>query len=179
MIKRAVIGILILIFLVSGVFAADLSDFPDMFIKGGNADVVVVIGKAAKAEDALGAIDIVVALQQRIGSRKLDIARLDENIRVLSAQNTIIVGGPCANSAAAKLLNYPENCLQGFELGKGYIRLYEFENGKIAMLVAGTVALDTRRTTRVVANYKDYALEGTGMVVSGVSLSDISVRSVG
>jgi hypothetical protein len=101
---------------------------------------------------------------------------MDDEVKVLSAQNTIIIGGPCANAAAAKLLNYPKNCLEGFEPGKGYISLYEFENGNIAMLIAGTLAIDTRRTTRVVANYQDYELEGTKMVISEVSLNDIIIH---
>lgn len=178
MIKKIIMGVLITLVLISSVFALDLSEFPDMFIKDGNADVLVVVGKAAKAEDVIGAIDIVVMLQNMMGNQKLDIARMDSEVEVLSAQNTIIIGGPCANGAAAMLMGYPENCLEGFELGKGIIRLYEFENGKIAMLVAGVVALDTRRTTMVLANYQDYDLKGTEMVISGVSLNDITVKPV-
>lgn len=171
---------MVLILLVSSVFAVDLRDFPDMFTSNiKNDNVIVVIGKAAKAEDVLGAIDVSVMLQNEIGSsKKLDIARLDSEIGELSAYNSIIIGGPCANAAAAKLLDYPENCLEGFEVGKGYLKFYEWSNGNIALLVAGTVALDTRRTTHVLSNYNDYILSGTSMVVSGVSMSDLTVRKV-
>ena len=164
------------ILLISSVFAVDLSEFPKMFIENNDVNAVVVIGKAAKAEDVLGSIDVVVMLQNEISNKKLDIAKLDSEVGSLSAYNSIIIGGPCANAAAAKLLGYPENCLEGFELGKGYIKLYEWSNGNIAMLVAGTVALDTRRTTSVLANYKDYKLEGTSMIISGYSLKDINVK---
>ena len=178
MINKIIMLFLILIILVSSVFALDLSEFPNIFIKDNNADVLVIVGKAAKAEDVLGAIDIVVMLQNKIGNKKLDIARLDNEVETLSSQNTIIVGGPCANSAAAKLMGYPKNCLEGFEIGKGIIRLYQFENGKIAMLVAGTVALDTRRATYVLANYPDYNLNGTNMLISGVNLNDVTVSPI-
>ena len=179
MIKKALFSILVLLMLVSSAIAIDLKDFPVMFTKNiKNNNVIVVIGKAAKAEDVLGAIDVVVMLQNEIGGKKLEIARLDSEIGSLSAYNSIVIGGPCSNAAAANLLNYPENCLEGFEVGKGYIKLYEWDNDNIAMLVAGTVALDTRRTTHVLANYNDYILSGTSMVISGVSMSDLTVRKV-
>ena len=39
-------------------------------------------------------------------------------------------------------------------------------------------SMDTRRATRVVANYKDYALSGDEVEVTGTSLTDISVKAV-
>ena len=171
-------GVFVLIMLISTVFALDLSEFPDMFIKNDDADVLIIVGKAAKAEDVVGAIDIIVMLQNEIGNEKLNIARLDSEVEKLSAQNTIIIGGPCANSAAAKLLGYPKNCIKGFEAGKGVIKLYGFENGNIALLVAGAVALDTRRATYVLANYNDFDLNGTERVVTRISLKETTVTKV-
>lgn len=176
--KTIISFIVSLIIILSNVSAVDLSDFPQMFIHNGEVDTLVVIGKAAKAEDVLGAIDIVVMLQNEIGNEKLDIARLDSEVNTLSDQNVIVVGGPCANSAAAKLMGYPKNCLEGFELGKAMIKLYEFDNGNIAMLVAGTVALDTRRATYVLSNYKDFDLKGTEETITGINLKDVIVKSV-
>lgn len=179
MIKRGLILTVILIMLISNVIALDLSEFPSMFVKDGQADVLIVVGKSARAEDVLGAIDIVVMLQNELGGKKLqNIATLDNEVGSLDAHNTIVVGGPCANSAAAKLLGYPANCLEGFEVGKGYIKLYQWSNGKIALLVAGTVASDTRRTTYVLANYKDYMLNGTSVIVSGVSTNDLTIKRI-
>lgn len=178
MINKITMLFLILVILVPSAFALDLNEFPNMFIKDGSINALVIVGKAAKAEDVLGAIDIVVMLQNKAGNKKLDIARLDSEVETLSTQNTIIVGGPCANSAAAKLMGYPKNCLEGFEMGKSIIRLYQFENGKIAMLVAGTVALDTRRATYVLANYQDYNLSGTNMIISGVNLNDVTISPI-
>ena len=86
-----------------------------------------------------------------------------------------IVGEPVVDAAAAKLLGYPQNCMEGFETGKGKIKLYEFNNGNIAMLVAGALARDTRRTTQVVANYKNHNLTGIEMEVAGVSLKDTRI----
>jgi len=75
-------------------------------------------------------------------------------------------------------MSYPRNCLSGFEQGKGIIKLYEFQNGKIALLVAGTTALDTRRVTTVLSNYKDYQLTGKEMVISEINLNHVNVNTV-
>jgi len=56
--------------------------------------------------------------------------------------------------------------------------MYDTGAGKTAMLVAGMTAMDTRRATRVVANYGDYALSGDEVEVTGTTLSDISVKAV-
>ena len=170
MIKRVLIGILAFLLVVSPVFACDLSSFPDMFLDGAR----IVVGRAADPEDVLGAVDVAVALQQRMGNnRRIDKAMMDPEVEDLTSQNTIVVGGPCINSLAAELMGYPENCLEGFEYGKGMIKLYEFENGNVALLAAGTTALDTRRVTTVLSNYDEFALNGNDMVVTGFTIKDI------
>ena len=175
MIKRGFIGICIFLLIISTV-AADLANFPKMFVRAGKADVVVIVGKAAQAEDVVGAIDIVTMLQFETGqNRQIDVARLDTEVDDLYEQNSIVVGGPCANSAAARLLDFPANCLEGFEVGNSIIRLYEFPNNRKSILVAGMTALDTRRATTVLANYKDYNLSGTEMRIAGVSLTDVQI----
>ncbi len=175
--KALILGVFLL--MLTSVFAADLSNFPDMFIGDNTANVLVVVGKAAKAEDVLGAVGIVTMLQTEMWvTERLDIAKLDSEVSDLEAQNTIVIGGPCANSAAAELIGYPANCLKGFELGKGFIRIYENDNGNIAILAAGTLALDTRRVTYVLTNYEDYDLSGKEAVISGVSLTDIVVNKI-
>jgi len=172
MIKKVLIGILFAILIAFPAYAIDLSDFPNMFL----GDVRIIVGRAAKAEDVLGAIDITVALQQRLGrNRRLEGAVLDTEVDDLSAKNAIIVGGPCINSAAAKIMGYPQNCLEGFELGKGIIKLYELETGNYILLAAGTTALDTRRVTSVLANYNEYALSGNEMIITGMSISQVNV----
>jgi len=106
-------------------------------------------------------------------------AMLDSEVADVSAQNLILVGGPCANAAAAEVMGVastiPE-CLEGFEEGKAMIKLYGED--KVAMLVAGATALDTRRASRVLANFGDYALSGAEVEVSGTTLSDIDVMAV-
>ena len=108
-------------------------------------------------------------------------AKLDTDISDVAAQNLLVVGGPCVNSVASTLMGNPTNCAEDFTEGEALIKLWEQSNGNVALLVAGYSALDTRRASKVVANYKDYAdkLTGTEVVVKGTTLSDISISAVG
>ena len=91
-------------------------------------------------------------------------AKLASEVSV-GSQNMIVVGGPCVNPVAATLMGNPEPCHQDFEEGKAIVKLYE-NGGKVSMLVAGATALDTRRASRVVANYEEYSDDMTGDEVS-------------
>jgi len=70
------------------------------------------------------------------------------------ANNLIVVGGPCANSVVPDLFGL--TCA-GWSLkpGEGIIKLVENGN-KVAVLVAGTNAADTKRAAVVLANAKAY-----------------------
>ena len=102
----------------------------------------------------------------------------------ITGKNVIVVGGPCVNTAAATLLGSPVPCTTGFEDGKAMIRLFDNGGGKVALLVAGYSALDTRRAARVLGQYDTYKtagkLKGTNVEVSGVKsdFTDISVSAV-
>lgn len=100
------------------------------------------------------------------------------------SQNVILVGGPCANLAAAAVLGVtdPATCTSGFSEGHAKIKLIQGMTGQgnnVALLVAGMSAWDTRRAARVLSqadNYKD-KLQGTEVDVVGVgqSFTDITV----
>lgn len=90
--------------------------------------------------------------------------------------NLILVGGPCANKAVEAVDTLGVTC-DGWDLAEGEAIVKLAANGeKVAMLVAGTEALDTRRAAKVVANYGDYKLAGTEKLVKGTTLSDITVE---
>jgi len=127
---------------------------------------------AAQISTTGGAVKTISLSKLNVGA-----ARLASEVDV-TKDNTIIVGGPCANEAAAKVMGLPfnaEGCDAGFEEGKAIIKLYEQPSGKVALVVAGMTAMDTRRATRVLANREAYALSGTEVVVTGTSLTDIKV----
>jgi len=109
-------------------------------------------------------------------------AKLASEIANVAAQNLLLVGGPCANKAASDVMgftSFPDpDCAADFTEGKAKIKLYDTGAGKIAMLVAGYSAADTRRASKVVAEYDKYALSGSEMEVTGTSMTDITVTSV-
>jgi len=87
----------------------------------------------------------------------------------------IVVGGPCANTAAASLMGNPADCAAGFVEGKATIKLFADKN---ALLVAGFTGKDTQGACRVLANYQTYALSGTEVEVVTANLQSLSVKTV-
>ena len=49
---------------------------------------------------------------------------------------------------------------------------------KVALLVAGTSADDTRRAAKALFAYGDYEFSGSEVMVSGTSLTDIDVGAI-
>ena len=123
---------------------------------------ITVKGAAISTSDVAGETEAVTIQKIDVGATKLA-----SEVSNVQAQNAILVGGPCANAAAAEALGNPADCTAGFEPGKGIIQLVSHANGNVAMLVAGYSAADTRNAAQVVANYQDYkdSLKGTKRVV--------------
>ncbi|MDP6586693.1 MAG: hypothetical protein QF535_18705, partial [Anaerolineales bacterium] len=108
----------------------------------------------------------------------LGTAKLSSEVADVKAQNAIVVGGPCVNTAAASLMGNPADCTEGFEEGKAMVKLMEHSNGNVAMLVAGFSALDTRRAARVVAEGSKLAELDAGVTeveVAGTTLTEATV----
>ena len=103
------------------------------------------------------------------------VTMTDNEVTNPANYNLILVGGPCANSLVEEL-DFGVTCA-GWDLQEGEAIIKLIQNGdNVAMLVAGTEALDTRRAAKVVANYKDYTLTGTEALVKGTTLTDITVE---
>lgn len=109
------------------------------------------------------------------------IAVLAGEVTDIRAQNAIVVGGPCANEAANVLMGNPQPCGRDFTPNTGLIRLFEHPNGKVAMLVAGYNAIDTRRAARVVAEYEKWQgtnqFSGMDLQITGTSFTNIQISS--
>jgi hypothetical protein len=88
----------------------------------------------------------------------------------------IVVGGPCVNTIAARLMGNPVDCTAGFTPGKAIIKLFSAQN---ALLVAGYNAQDTVGACYVLGDYKDYNLAGTEVEVVVADLKNIVVNNVG
>ncbi len=82
-----------------------------------------------------------------VGATKLasEVAGLE------SKQNILLVGGPCANPAVEAFPEFPTCNAWPLDPGEALIQMVKLSNGNTAMLIAGTLAADTRAATREVA----------------------------
>ena len=131
---------------------------------------------SAQITSSGGAISTVTLDKINVGA-----ARLASEISDVTTDNLILVGGACANAATAAVQGVayqtePE-CLGGLQAGEAVIKLYDQSSGKVAMVVAGLSAMDTRRATRVAANFDAFNLSGSEVKVTGTSLTDIKVSA--
>ena len=103
--------------------------------------------------------------------------KLDSEIADATAQNLIVVGGPCVNTVAASLLGNPADCAEGFKAGVGRVKLFEHANGNVAMLVAGYSGADTRRLGAVFATRVADIQSAGGMEleVEGTTAADVTI----
>ncbi len=104
--------------------------------------------------------------------------RLDSEIGTPSNFDLILVGGPCANNAVEAVTGLGITCesaRSSWNPGEAVIKMAQ--NGdKVALLVAGYNAIDTRMAAKVLKNYDDYTLSGSMAKVTG-SLSSPVVTS--
>lgn len=106
--------------------------------------------------------------------------KLDNEVSDYKAQNVIVVGGPCVNTVAAALMGNPTNCAEGFEEGKAMIKLFNHDNGKVALMVAGYSAQDTRAATMWMNQYSQHAstLNQADTEAESIELAVASLNSV-
>ncbi|MFC1801001.1 hypothetical protein ACFLZB_00870 [Nanoarchaeota archaeon] len=102
---------------------------------------------------------------------------LDDEVTDYTAQNLIVVGGPCVNTIAAELMGNPTDCTEGFTPGEAMIKVFETGTYE-AILVAGYSGDGTRLAASVLTNPAAYGLSGTEVTVSGPSLSNVVVETV-
>lgn len=108
----------------------------------------------------------------------VDATKLDSEVASVTAQNLIVVGGPCVNTVAAELLANPADCTEGFTPGKARVKLFQHVNGNVAMLVAGYSGADTRLAGKVIANTDKVTKAGGEEVeIEGTTYSDAVVSA--
>ncbi|MDD5331749.1 MAG: hypothetical protein PHE43_02925 [Candidatus Nanoarchaeia archaeon] len=101
---------------------------------------------------------------------------MDSEVTSPANYNLIVVGGPAINSVAEKFVGTADNFRELYSAGEALIKIAA--NGdKVAIVVAGYEAMDTRRAAKVLQNFKDYKLSGTEVVVKGTTLSDMTVAA--
>ncbi len=165
---KLIILLLIGVLFSSNLYSYEIGDFPEYFMEDNSINVNFVLGSNAHAKDVITAVDIATKVQYLQDSLQLrnlgSIGYLDNEIDDVSKRNNIVIGGPCINSAAAELLDFPIDCRADMSPGDSIIKLYEFDNSH-SLLIAGYHADDTRRAGSVIANHEDYNLTGRTLEV--------------
>ena len=161
-----------------GACIPELENYPDYFIQDGKFKGVLVVGDKAPAEDVISISDIAMSLQYSSGASqenatvitKIEVGatKLASEVSDPYAQNIIAVGRPCVNAIVSKFLDNTTDCYYGLSEGYGTIKLMNLQS-KIQLMVFGHDNTDTRTTSAVIANYKDYNLKGTEQCVHKVN----------
>ena len=86
--------------------------------------------------------------------------KLASELKLREDYDLIFVGGPCANPLVEEFEGFPTCSEWPLEPGEAMIKFVKNKNN-IAMLVAGTMAEDTKMATEFLKNYENYDLEGT------------------
>ncbi|MBD3203771.1 hypothetical protein GF327_05720 [Candidatus Woesearchaeota archaeon] len=116
-----------LIFLlgITSAWAADLSDYPDLFE---DEDLKIVAVTYDENLAWMTANDIKLTLDQS----KIVSPREIDNLE----QNLILIGNACINPLVDELKDSPENCRENLSRGGGRISLYEKERNNILVIEA-------------------------------------------
>lgn len=165
--------IAIIIFTVSALAIKnlDLINYPKQFVSKDILNSVIIVGENAHVRDMMGAIEVATSIGLSIQPM------LDTEIENIKEQNIIIIGGPCVNTVAAEIMDYPAKCDQDFEPGKAKIKLFD-TGSNVALLVAGYAVDDTVMACRLLANYEDYYLSGNEIEVAGTVLDDFIIKRI-
>ncbi len=100
----------------------------------------------------------------------------DTEVSDPTAFSLILVGGPCADPLVERVSALGVKCGE-WPLAPGEAMLKLASNGdKVALLIAGTDAADTRMATKVFSDFEDYKLSGAQVTLTG-TVSSPSVKS--
>ncbi len=177
---KKVLFFIILIICISQVSALDLSDYPDIFIKDGKFNGILVIGDKAPSDDVIGLSDIISSIQytsveqdtaEVIGSDTTTItkiyvgsSKIASEVDNPNAQSMILIGVPLRDTEKGNSL------IDNFYSGSpttGVIKL--IENGDYyVLIVTGDSTENVREATKILANYNDYDLKGTELSIDEI-----------
>jgi len=159
--------IILSILVINAIFVSggnvDLADFPDFFIKEGIYEITTVVGDDSSTHNVLAQTYVVVSLSS-LGQDLVNIENLLSSEVDDFSRNIISFGNPCVNDISSDFMDNPEPCDKDFEYGKGYIKLFEYEDF-FHIVVAGKDDEGTKKAAEILANYQEYVLQGSEYVI--------------
>lgn len=138
--------------------------------------VVKIPSKDLKVKAYFGKLAAVTAAEQtynKIAAITSAVAKLDTEVGTAEkAKNLVLIGGPAVNRLTAEAMgkNYPAyGAASGIPENAALIQVFDgaFTTGKVALVVAGWEADNTRLATSVLQNYDKY--------LKGVTASKVTV----
>ena len=148
---------------IKGRVPPDLSNFPDMFIKNGVFDAVIVVGDKAPASDVIAQSNLVQFFVGYTGKSLVGSTQLSSEIESLN-QNIISIGSAYHNNVSWEIMVQPKQCDRWLEPGKAMILLYGYKD-YVYMVIAGYSDKGTRDAVDVLINYDKRKLGGSNMLV--------------
>lgn len=138
-----------------------LDDFPSPFIKDGDWNMFLVIGKKGTSSDVVAATSITEGLVfSEVTQGYSKYAKLDTELDSISGRNVILIGNPCTNIFIEQFMPYSGDCLEEFSQGDGLLKLFKTGSKTYALVVAGYDGDDLRRAAQILGNYRSAGLMG-------------------
>ncbi|MFT4326674.1 MAG: hypothetical protein ACMXYK_04185 [Candidatus Woesearchaeota archaeon] len=114
---------------------------------------------------------------QTVNPLSVGVAVRDTDVNLANpASNLIVVGGSCINTVAAQLMGVPAGTCgtdSGLNPGEAVIELFELDNGRVAMLVAGWEAPQTVAASRAVVSEN---LSGSRVTLTATSANNYEIQ---
>ncbi len=111
--------------------------YPLYFMDGSSfkSNFITIVGDEAPSSYVVAVSNL---MARTPGNKPTGFSMLSSEISDLSKYSAVVVGNPCNNEVIAKLMNNPSPCDSApLPVGKGLLRLYESQNGNIAIIAAG------------------------------------------
>lgn len=141
----------------------DLSNFPDIFVKDGNFNAVIVVGDKAPASDVIAQSNLVQFFGGYIGKSLIGSTKLSSEIDTLK-QNIISIGSACHNNVSWEIMTQPKQCDRWLEPSKAMVILYDYQ-GYVHMVIAGYSDKGTRDAVDFLINKKKGSLSGANLLI--------------
>ncbi len=115
----------------------------------------------------------------KLNRMSVDTAKTDNEISDISAQNLVVVGGPCVSRITANVMGLPyPSCGSSstIEPNTAIIKEFAQQNGHVALIVAGYNQENTRVASKILSNFDQYNLTGNSYKIIGTSLENVVIQ---
>lgn len=148
----------------------DIGLYPAYFMDGSafKPNFITVVGDEAPSSYVVAVANI---MARTPGNKPTGFSMLSSEISDLSKYNAIVVGNACNNEVIARLSNNPTPC-ESIPLpsNKGLLRLYESQNGNMAIIVTGKTDSLVLAAANMLGTEDFKGASGSEVCVQGTSL---------